>query len=71
MVLPLSPKETPLEFEKTTLPRLSLETPAEKFTGDGAPAGTLTTTLPPVIPIEARPSPLKIKEEALDVPEEL
>lgn len=41
------------------------------MTGEGAPAGTLITTDPPVTPTEATPAPPKLNAEWFAVPEVL
>ncbi len=68
IVDPFRPQETPLESEKTTLPRLLEVVPALKLTGAAAAVPPEITTDPPVIPTETLPAPLKIREEAFVVP---
>ena len=69
IVEPFNPKLIPLLSLNTTLSRFPLVVPAEKLTGAAAAVPPEMTTLPPVIPTETFPAPLKINDDALVVPE--
>jgi hypothetical protein len=71
IVAPFSPKETPFELLKTTLPRLLEVVPAEKLTGDGAPVGTEMRSSLFEKPTEAMPSPRTERLLASAVPLEV
>ena len=68
MVDPLSPKLTALELLKTTLARLLEVVPAEKLTGEGAPAGAAAVIFPSAESPKLTPPPLP-KAPEISLPE--